>query len=113
MPGKLSPETLANVLTALPFDVTYVDANDIIRYYSDFRIFSRTPEIIGTTVQNCHPPASRPAVERVIGDLRSGRKTVSEFSAEKNGRKVKVRYIAVRDEKGKYAGMVETAEWAD
>ncbi len=113
MTGQLSSETIARVFASLPVDVTYVDADDIIRYYSDYRIFSRTPGIIGTTVQNCRPPAVREAVNRVIDDLRSGRKTVSEFSAEKNGRKVRVRYIAVRDDKGKYAGMVETAEWAE
>jgi uncharacterized protein len=113
MPGKLSEQTLKNVLGALPLDITYVDGADIIRYYSNYRIFNRTPEIIGTTVQNCHPPASRPEVERVLDNLRSGRKTVSEFTSEKNGRKVKIRYVAVRDEKGKYTGMVETAEWAD
>jgi uncharacterized protein len=113
MPGKLSERTLKNLLAALPLDITYVDEADVIRYYSDYRIFNRAPEIIGTTVQNCHSPASRPEVDKVIDDLRSGRKTVSEFDTEKNGRKVKVRYIAVKDEKGKYAGMVETAEWAD
>ncbi len=113
MAGQLSPETMARVFSALPIDITYIDEDDIIRYYSDFRIFSRTPDIIGTTVQNCHSPSTRPEVNRVIDELKSGRKQVSEFSAEKNGRKVRVRYIAVRDGKGKYVGLLETAEWAE
>jgi DUF438 domain-containing protein len=108
------PENVAlAVLSSLPLDITYIDERDIIRYYSDYRIFKRTLDIIGTTVQNCHKPESRDEVNRVIDDLRSGRKGVSEYPAEKNGRRVRVRYIAVKDEKGAYAGLVETAEWVD
>ena len=113
MPGELPQETIAGILKALPMDVTFVDEHDVIRYYSDYRIFNRTPEILGTTVQNCHPKTSRAEVARIMTELKSGAKDVSEFSAEKNGRKVRGLYIAVKDEKGRYAGMIETAEWLD
>ncbi|MGA3094765.1 MAG: PAS domain-containing protein [Dehalococcoidales bacterium] len=113
MPGELPENTLIKVLAALPLDVTYIDEHDVIRYYSDYRIFNRTPDILGITVQNCHKPESRDEVNRVIDDLRSGRKGVSEYPTEKDGRRVRVRYIAVKDEKGAYAGLVETAEWVD
>jgi len=113
VPGELPKDTLVSVLKALPLDVTYIDERDIIRYYSDYRIFKRTLDILGTTVQNCHKPESRDEVNRVIEELRSGLKDVSEFPTDKNGRKVLVRYIAVKDEKGAYKGMVETAEWVD
>jgi len=92
-------------------DITFIDEKDIIRYYSDYRIFKRTPDILGTTVQNCHSPQSRDEVNRVIDDLRSGRKSVSEQPAEKDGRAVRVRYMAVRDKSGRYVGLLETAEW--
>jgi DUF438 domain-containing protein len=113
MPGELPENAALAVLGTLPMDITYIDERDIIRYFNDYRIFKRKPEILGTTVQNCHSPASRPEVNRVIGELRSGRKEVSKFHAEKNGRKVRVRYIAVKDSTGKYAGLLETAEWID
>ncbi len=113
MPGELPKNAALAVLGTLPLDVTYIDERYIIRYYSDYRIFKRTLDILGTTVQNCHKPESRDEVNRVIDDLRSGRKEVSEFPTEKNGRKVRVRYIAVKDDKGKYAGLVEICEWAD
>ena len=113
MPGELPENVALAVLSSLPLDIIYIDERDIIRYYSDYRIFKRTPDILGTTVQNCHKPESRDEVKRVINDLRSGRKDVSEYPAEKNGRRVRVRYIAVKDEKGKYAGMIEICEWAD
>lgn len=105
MPGELPKDTLVNILKALPLDVTYIDERDIVRYYSDYCIFNRTPEIIGTTVQNCHKTESRDEVNKVIDDLRSGRKDASEFPTEKDGRKVRVRYVAVKDDKGKYAGV--------
>jgi DUF438 domain-containing protein len=113
MPGELPKNTLLNILKALPMDITYIDEFDIIRYYGDYRIFKRTPEILGTTVQNCHRPESRGEVNRVIDDLRSGCKSMSEHQADKDGRKVRVCYIAVKDEKGRYAGLVETAAWVD
>jgi len=113
MPGELPENVALAVFGALPLDITYIDEHDVIRYYSDYRIFKRTPDILGTTVQNCHNPESREEVNRVIDDLRSGRKDASKSSAEKGGRRVRVRYIAVKDEKGAYAGLVETAEWVD
>lgn len=113
MPGELPEETLVKILDALPLDITCIDERDIIRYYNDYRIFKRKPEILGTTVQDCHKPESRDEVNKVIDDLRSGRKDVSEYPAEKNGRKVRVRYLSIKDDKGKYAGLVEICEWAD
>jgi DUF438 domain-containing protein len=113
MPGELPQKTLVNIFKALPIDMTFVDEHDIIRYYSDYRIFNRTPEILGATVQNCHSQASVAEVDRVISELKSGLKDVSEFPAEKNGRNVRVRYIAVKDDSGRYEGMIETAEWND
>lgn len=113
MPGELSKDTLVNVFKSLPLDITFIDERDIIRHYSDYRIFKRKPEIIGTPVQNCHRPESRDEVNGVIDDLRSGGKNMVEFIVDKDSRKVRVRYIAVRDEKGAYAGLVEIAEWAD
>jgi DUF438 domain-containing protein len=113
MPGILSENTIVSILGALPLDITFIDECDIIRYYGDYRIFKRTPDILGTAVQDCHSPSSRDNVNRVIADLRSGRKDMAEFMVEKSGRRVRVRYIAVRDERGAYAGLVETAEWAD
>ena len=110
MPGNLPLEAALAVLNALPLDLTYIDGNDIIRYFSDFRIFKRQPEILGTRVQDCHKPESRPQVNEVIDELKSGRKEVSEFWIDFKGRKVHIRYFAVRDRAGKYMGLVEIGE---
>jgi DUF438 domain-containing protein len=111
MPGELPKDVMIKILAILPLDITYVDERDIIRYYSDYRIFKRTPGILGLPVQSCHQPGSRDEVNRVIDDLRSGRKEVSEHTAEKDGCSVRVRYVTVKDEKGRYAGLVEIVEW--
>ena len=113
MPGELPADTLSNILSALPLDITYIDRNDIIRYYSDYRIFSRTPDILGTTVQSCHSPATRDEVNQVIAELRSGRKETSEFMVDKNGRKVRISYLPVKDAGGNYEGLIEIGEWMD
>jgi DUF438 domain-containing protein len=112
MPGVLPEEVLAAVLAVLPMDITFVDKDDAIRYYSDYRIFKRTPEILGTSVQSCHSPASQRQVKAVLDDLKSGRRETVEMSAEKDGRQVSVRYVAVRGKAGDYLGMVEVCEWA-
>jgi hypothetical protein len=111
MPGKIPTEILSPVLCALPVDITFIDKDDIIRYYSDYRIFNRTPETIGTAVRNCHSPASRAAVDKVIDDLKSGRAKVIEQPTTKGGRPVMVRYLAVRGEAGEYLGLLETCQW--
>jgi DUF438 domain-containing protein len=111
MPGKLPEEVLAAMLAALPMDITFMDKGDVIRYYSEYRIFKRTPEILDTSVQSCHSPASQRQVKAVLDDLKSGRKEMVQMWAEKDGRQVSVRYVAVRSKTGDYLGMVETAEW--
>jgi DUF438 domain-containing protein len=111
MPGEI-PETIArSVLSALPVDITFIDKNNVIRYYSEYRIFNRTPDILGSAVRDCHSPASRAAVDKVIEDLKSGRAQVVEQHTTKGGRPVLVRYFAVRSQSGEYQGLVEMCQW--
>ena len=107
-----STETLEAIIDALPVEVSFVDDADTVRYYSkgDKRIFRRTPAVIGKKVQDCHPPKSLHKVEQVISDLKSGRKDVAEFWIELGGRKVYIRYFAVRDKAGKYLGTLEVTQ---
>jgi len=111
MPGGIPPELACLVLDALPVDMTFIDKDDVVRYYSGHRIFSRTHKILGTLVQNCHSPASRQAVDKVIDDLKRGRAQVIEQLSKKGGHPVRVLYLAVRDERGEYAGLVEMCQW--
>ena len=107
-----STETLEAILDALPVEVSFVDDADTVRYYSkgDKRIFRRTPAVIGRKVQDCHPKESVHRVEQVISDLRSGKRDVAEFWIELGGRKVYIRYFAVRDKADKYLGTLEVTQ---
>jgi PAS domain S-box-containing protein len=109
---KFSTETLEAIFDALPLDITFVDETDTVRYYSkgDARIFRRTPAVIGLKVQDCHPKDSLDKVIQVVSDLKSGRRDVAEFWIDLKGRKIYIRYFAMRDETGKYMGTLEVTQ---
>ena len=100
----ISMETIEAALDALPLEMSFIDDADTIRYYSkgDERIFKRAPAVIGKRVQQCHPQKSLDKVEKVISELRSGRRNVAEFWIDLHGRKIYIRYFPVKDKKGKY-----------
>ncbi len=110
--GSLSLPQLTLMLTHLPVDITFVDENDEVRFYSDTkeRVFPRSPGVIGRKVQNCHPPKSLHVVNEILGAFRRGEKDVAEFWIELGGRFLYIRYLAVRDPLGKYRGCLEVMQ---
>ena len=110
--GVLSGRELNLLLKHLPVDITFVDKDDRVRYFSAGRdrIFVRTEAVIGRAVQNCHPPSSVHIVNRILGDFKSGRRDDAEFWINFEGRLVHIRYFAVRDEEGEYAGTLEVTQ---
>ena len=109
---KFSVETLEAIFDTLPVDVTFVDETDTVRYYSkgNDRIFRRSPAVIGKKVQDCHPRESLDKVIQVVSDLKSGRKDIAEFWIDLKGRKIYIRYFAVKDKSGKYLGTLEVTQ---
>jgi len=109
---NFSAETLEAIFDALPLDVTFVDETDTVRYYSkgDDRIFRRTPAVIGKKVQDCHPKESLDKVNQVASNLKSGKRDFAEFWIGLKGRKIYIRYFAVRDKAGKYLGILEVTQ---
>ncbi len=110
--GALTPEQINLVLTHLPVDITYVDENDEVRYFSlgKERIFARTPAVIGRKVQNCHPPTSVHVVEQIVNDFRSGKRDRADFWIQSRGQFILIQYFAVRDRDGNYRGVVEVTQ---
>jgi len=108
----ISTETIEAIFDTMPVEVSFVDEADTVRYYSkgDQRIFRRTPAVIGRKVQDCHPKQSLDKVQQVVSDLKAGRKDVVEFWIDLKGRRIYIRYFAVRDKAGKYLGIVEVTQ---
>ncbi len=110
--GKLRLKELMSVLNTLPVDITFVDNEDRVRYFSDNkeRIFLRTKSVIGIKVQNCHPPQSLEAVEKILKSFKEGKRDTVDFWINQDGKFVYIRYFAVRDEGGSYLGTLEVSQ---
>ena len=110
--GNLTIQQLTALFSTLPVDITYVDANDRVAFYSEGpdRVFARSRAIIGRKVQHCHPPKSVDTVNRILDDFREGRQSIAEFWLEFHGRFVHVRYFAVRDAEQAYMGTLEVTQ---
>ncbi|HBT39292.1 MAG: Putative PAS/PAC sensor protein [Thermotoga sp. 50_1627] len=109
--GFLNREELIALLKTLPLDVTFIDSNDRVRFFSHGRrIFHRAPTVIGRMVQFCHPPRSVHIVNRILQSFKEGRKDVAEFWINLAGRLVHIRYFPVRNEEGKYLGTLELVQ---
>jgi hypothetical protein len=106
-------DVLAAILNALPVELSFVDHEDRVRYFSHEhgeKIFPRTRGAIGTNVRNCHPEKSLHMVEAILADFKAGRREVAEFWIDMGPRKVHIRYWPVRDAQGRYRGCLETVQ---
>ena len=110
--GQLSFEQIDLMLKNLPVDITFVDENDRVCYYSDTkdRIFSRSPTIIGRAVKNCHPPKSVHIVNDIVKNFKEKKKDVAEFWIQMDGKFINIRYFPVFDENGEYRGVIEVSQ---
>ena len=107
--GKLTLEQINLLFRHLPVDLSYVDENELVKFYSDtpHRIFPRSANVIGREVKNCHPAKSVHIVEEIVEKFRSGEQNQAEFWINKPGLFIYVIYTAVRDENGKFRGVLE------
>lgn len=110
--GSFTEEELESVLNTLPIDVTFVDKDDTVRYFSQGkdRIFVRTKAIIGRKVQQCHPEKSVHVVNQILESFKKGSRDVAEFWINLKGKLVLIRYFAVRDKNGAYLGCLEVTQ---
>lgn len=110
--GVFKVEELVHVLNSLPFDITFVDKDDKVKYFSESteRIFPRTKSVIGRNVSNCHPPASVHIVEKIVEDFKNGVKDHEDFWINMGSKLIYIRYYAVRNEKKEYLGVLEVTQ---
>lgn len=107
--GSLSAEQLRGIFDILPGEVSFVDHNNKVRFFSkgEHRIFSRTKAVIGREVENCHPPKSAHVVDKIVSDFRNGVKDSEDFWIDGGDMFILIRFFAVRNEKGEYLGTLE------
>lgn len=109
--GSFSVEELLAILNRLPIDMTFVDRNDKVKYFSqgEERIFQRNRAILNRDVRHCHPPASAHIVDKIIEDFKSGKATRAPFWINIGGKMIHIEYFALRNEKGEYLGTLEVS----
>ena len=107
--GKLTLEQINLIFQHMPVDLSFVDENEIVKFYTDtkHRIFPRSAGVIGRDVKNCHPRESISSVLEIIEAFRSGEQDEVDFWLEMNGKFIYIYYVAVRDENGKFKGVLE------
>ncbi|MBU4227550.1 DUF438 domain-containing protein [bacterium] len=107
--GILKLKELMWIFNSLPVDITFVDKDDTVKYFSDNkdRVFIRTRSIIGRKVQNCHPPQSVEIVDRILAEFKNGKRDQADFWINFKNRLIFIKFLAVRDEGVNYLGTIE------
>jgi len=110
--GSFSTEELLAILNTLPVDITFVDRNDKVKYFSQgsHRIFTRNRAILNRDVRLCHPPGSVHIVEKILDDFKSGRENYAPFWIQMKGRFIHIAYYALRNEHNQYIGTLEVSQ---
>ncbi len=109
--GHLTVEQLTAMLNTIPLEISFVDDDNINRYFNEGpKVFKRPQIAIDREVFSCHPPKIEPMVRAIISDFRSGKRDQVPVWMEKNGRTMLVTYMAVRDKQGQYVGTMEIVQ---
>lgn len=110
--GSFTVIELESILNTLPVDITFVNKDDAVAYFSQTkeRIFTRTKAVIGRKVQQCHPQKSVHVVNQILEDFRNKKRDSADFWINMGGRLIYIRYFAVRNNKGEYLGCLEVTQ---
>jgi DUF438 domain-containing protein len=110
--GSFNISELTAILNTIPFDLTFVDKDDTVRFFTQGRerIFARNRAILGRKVQLCHPPSSVHIVQHILDDFHSGKQNHAAFWIEMKGRFISIEYFAMRGDNGEYLGTLEVSQ---
>jgi DUF438 domain-containing protein len=110
--GSFTLPELTTLLNTIPFDMTFVDQDDTVRFFTQGRerIFGRSRAILGRKVQHCHPPSSVHMVEKILDDFHAGREEHCRFWITLGGRFIIIEYFAMRGTDGTYLGTLEVSQ---
>ena len=109
--GSFSAEEIMAILNTLPVDMTFVDKDDKVKYFSQSseRIFQRNRAILNRDVRHCHPPASAHIVDKILDDFKTGRQSRAPFWINMGGKMIYIEYYALRNDNGEYLGCLEVS----
>ncbi len=109
--GSMTTDELLSILNALPIDMTFVDKDDKVKYFSqgEERVFQRNRAILNRDVRHCHPPGSAHIVDKIIDDFKTGRQSRAPFWIKMGDKYIHIEYFALRNEKGEYLGTLEVS----
>jgi len=109
--GGFTVEELLAILNTLPVDMTFVDRNDKVKYFSQSneRIFQRNRAILNRDVRHCHPPSSTHIVDKIIEDFKAGKESRAPFWINMGGKMIHIEYFALRNEDNEYLGTLEVS----
>ena len=110
--GSFTAEELMAIFNTMPVDITFVDRNDKVKYFSQSadRIFQRSRAILNRDVRHCHPPASAHIVDKILNDFKSGAQNRAPFWINMKGKMIHIEYFALRNESGEYLGTLEVSQ---
>ncbi|MEJ2535832.1 MAG: DUF438 domain-containing protein [Calditrichia bacterium] len=110
--GNFHPEELERLFDTLPVDLTFVDKDDTVKFFSNNpnRIFDRNRAIIGRKVQMCHPPSSVHVVQKILDDFKAGKQDRAAFWINLKGRFIHIEYFAMRSTEKQYLGTLEISQ---
>jgi len=110
--GSFTKTELQAILNILPVDMTFVDKNEKVRYFSQGkeRIFQRSRAILNRDVKLCHPPSSVHIVEQIQEDFRTGKEDHAPFWIQMKEKFIYIEYYALRDENGNFLGTLEVSQ---
>jgi DUF438 domain-containing protein len=110
--GGFSVEELLAILNTMPVDMTFVDREDKVKFFSQSseRIFQRNRAILNRDVRHCHPPASAHIVDKILEDFKRGKQERAPFWINMDGKMIHIEYFALRNEKGEYLGTLEVSQ---
>jgi DUF438 domain-containing protein len=110
---NLSYEQIHAVMEAMPFEVTFVDAEDTVAYFNRLdkeKIFPRTRSVIGRKVERCHPEKSVDMVRQIVEGFKNKTRETAEFWIDFRGDKILIRYFPVYNDGGEYMGVLEVTQ---
>lgn len=112
--GHMNVEQLTALLNTIPLEITFVDAENINRFFNEGpKDFKRPGMAIDREVFSCHPPKVEEKVRHIIGEFRAGTLDEVPVWMEKNGKSMLVKYMAVRDKNHSYLGTLEVVQNMD